>query len=379
MSEAPTPKWLEALLKKQTAELISALGKQNNPSASSRSEKSIIAKNSKKRKHENVVEDEDNEDIEEDTEEEEDIEEEPEDSDEEFDRKFGHLIGTSSEGPSKKVKVQPGPSSNDPNDTEESEDEDLVDIIDKVPNWDTSSSIKKFISNNIDRPLSAEVLKQINEDFTPQEGVSDFFKPPEMPSKLLKPMKKLFNKGHISTERALFNAQNQLFVISKPIVSALTELKPLGDSVKKARELLSISLRGIYSVSLKMSHARRENARFLIKNPALAETLYTYLPTHSQLFGGNSFSSQLDKAVKESKIDLSWNKSQPKKNYSRFQNGQGFLQYNKGAGRYFRKPYNNNNNNNYFNKFNPNNRRKTNNYPQKGPNKGKSSAASQTN
>ena len=375
MSDDPSPKWLENLLKKQTAELIGALGKQNDPSASTRSGKSTLSKNSsKKRKHE--IEDEDNEDIEEDTEEEEDIEEEPEESDEEFDRKYGHLIGTSSEGSSKKVKAQQGPPTSDPNDTEESEDEDLLDILDKIPNWDTSSSIKKFISNNIDRPLSEEVLKQINEDFTPQEGVSEFFKPPEMPSKLLKPMKKLFHKSTITTERALFNAQNQLFVISKPIVSALTELKPLGDSVKKARELLSISLRGIYSVSLKMSHARRENARFLIKNPALAETLYSYLPTHSQLFRGTSFSSQLDKAVKESKIDLSWNKAQQKKNYSHFQNGQGFHQYSKGAWKFFniRTNYNNNN----YNKFNGNNRRKANNYPQKGTNKGKSSATSQT-
>ena len=85
-------------------------------------------------------------------------------------------------------------------------------------------------------------------------------------------MKKLFNKSAITTERDLFNAQKQLFTASKPLVSALTELKPLGDPVKKARELLSISLRGIYSVSLKISHARRDNARFLIKNSALAET-----------------------------------------------------------------------------------------------------------
>ena len=353
MSEDFTPKWLEALLKKQKDELISALSKEKSKNPS------------KKQK----LDEEDNEDIEEE-EEEEDIE--GTDSEDEFDRKYGHLIGSSSEDNSKPKATS---TSNDPNDSEGSVDDDLVDISDHVPNWDTSSSLKKFIKGNIDRPLSEEVLKQINEDFTPEEAVSEFFKPPDMPPKLLKPMKKLFNKGAIITEKDLFSAQRQLFTASKPLVSALNELKPLGDSVKKARELLSISLRGIYSTSLKISHARRDNARFLIKNAALAETLYTYPPTHSQLFGGNNFGSQLEKAVKESKIDLSWNKTQPKKSFQ-YQNNQGFLQYSKGAGKYFRKPnfYNSNNNNNKYN----NNRRKASPYQQKGANKGKSPAAPQT-
>ena len=354
MSDSLTPQWLNDLFNKQKDEILNALNKQNSKNPS------------KKQK----LEEPDNEANEEE-EEEEDIEET--DSEDEFDRKYGHLIGPSTED-STKAKTNSSP--NDPNDSEDSVDEDLLDISDQVPNWDTSSSLKKFIKGNIDRPLSDEVLKQINEDFTPEEAVSEFFKPPEMPSKLLNPMKKLFNKGAISTERNLFNAQRQLFTASKPLVSALTELKPLGDQVKKARELLSISLRGIYSTSLKISHARRDNARFLIKNTALAETLFSYPPTHSQLFGGNNFGSQLEKAVKESKIDISWNKSQPKKFFPRSQNNQGFLQYSKGAGRYFRKPnyYNNNNN-----KYNNNNRRKASPYQQKGTNKGKSSAGSQTN
>ena len=349
MSDSHTPQWLHDLFNKQKDEILNALSKQNSKNPS------------KKQK----LEEADNEAIEEEE------EEEGTDSEDEFDRKYGHLIGPSTED---STKAKTNSSSNDPNDSEDSVDEDLLDISDQVPNWDTSSSLKKFIKGNIDRPLSEEVLKQINEDFTPEEAVSEFFKPPEMPSKLLNPMKKLFNKGAISTERDLFNAQRQLFTASKPLVSALTELKPLGDQVKKARELLSISLRGIYSTSLKISHARRDNARFLIKNKALAETLFSYPPTHSQLFGGNNFGSQLEKAVKESKIDISWNKSQPKKFFPQSQNNQGFLQYSKGAGRYFRKPNYNNNNNKYNN-----NRRKASPYQQKGTNKGKSSAASQTN
>ena len=132
-------------------------------------------------------------------------------------------------------------------------------------------------------------------------------------------------------------------------------------AVKKSREILNVSLRGIYSVSLKISTARRENVRFLFKE-ALAEALYSYLPNHSQLYGGTSFSSQLEKAAKEAKINISWSKPKQtfRQNYS-----QGF-QYSKGAGKFFTHQYNknqrgrsnfNNRNNNYKNYNNRNNNR----------------------
>ena len=89
-----------------------------------------------------------------------------------------------------------------------------------------------------------------------------------------------------------------------------------------------MALCSIYSVSIKLSYARRENARFIIKNPSLAKALFSSPPTHSQLFGGSSFSSQLEKAVKDSKIDLSWNRYQKKSSFH-----EGF-QYSKGAGKY---------------------------------------------
>ena len=204
-----------------------------------------------------------------------------EDSDDEFDRKYGHLFGTTDDNNND---TEPHQSNDDADDddadddgnkSDDSVDEDLIDIVDSVPNWDTSSSLKKFIIKNCDRPLSDEVLKQINEDFTPSESVKEFFKPPDMPSKILKPMKLLKSKGAIKTEKALYSAQNQLFIISKPIFSALIELRPLGDVVKKARELLSMALCGIYSVSIKLSYARRENARFIIRNQSLAEALFS--------------------------------------------------------------------------------------------------------
>ena len=350
MSDKP-PKWLNILLDKQASTIANLLSQNlsnNEPDEAITPQ----ASTSKKRKHA------------------EDEEEDTEDSDVEFDRKYGHLFGSKPDDSASSSKTPPqgGNANTGEDDTDDSDDEDLLDILDKVPNWDTSSSIKKFITKSIDRPLPEEVLKQISDDFTPADDLKDFFKPPEMPARLLKSMKKMKSKGAINTEKTLFSAQNQLFIITKPTISALIDLKPLGEAVSKARELLSISLRGLYSVSLKISHARRENARFLIKNTNLADALYSYLPTHSQLFGGTCFASQLEKAAKEAKIDLSWNKP-PKRTNFHTQGSQGF-HYNKGAGKYFwrHKGKQSSNNNNHYNNTSNYNNRKSNNKGYKGKN-----------
>ena len=357
MSDSKPPKWLEPLLDKQTKLMIDLFSQEMskcehiNPGTPSSGKP-------KKRKI-----DQDSEHLSNHSQDEE------EDSDTEFDRKYGHLFGTTDDNNNDTDPQQSNDDTADDNadadgNSDDSVDEDLIDLVDRVPNWDTSSSIKNFIANNIDRSLSDEVLEQINDDHIPSDQVKDFFKPPDMPSKLLNPMKALKSKCAIKTEKTLYNAQNQLFIISKPILSALIELKPLGDAVKRSRELLSMSLRGIYSVSLKISNARRENARFIIRNTSLAEALFSFPPTHDQLFGGSSFSSQLEKAVKDSKIDLSWNKSQRK---SSFQEG---FQYSKGAAKYIVRNLNTKkrqpNRNSYNNNNNNNNRPKAPNYPKKG-------------
>ena len=156
-----------------------------------------------------------------------------------------------------------------------------------------------------------------------------------MPSRLINSISRMKSKNAIKTEKSLYNAQKELFVAAKPLLSALMDLKPLGDPVSKAREKLSISLQGIYSSSLRISRARRENVRFLFKY-ALAEVLYSYDPTHSSLFGGSSFSSQVEKAAKEAKLDLTWSKSKQKTYSQGYQPFQSYGQrgfHNRGRGR----------------------------------------------
>ena len=130
-------------------------------------------------------------------------------------------------------------------------------------------------------------------------------------------------KNALRNEEALYSAQTEIFIVTKPIIEALKELKPLGPQVSKSRELLSISLHGYFSVSLKISKARRSNVHFLFKE-ALAEVLYTYPPNHVSLFGGVDFSSQIEKAAKEAKLDLSWSAKPKKKQPFRPQNSKGF-------------------------------------------------------
>ena len=124
---------------------------------------------------------------------------------------------------------------------------------------------------------------------------------------------------------------------------------------------MSISLHGIFSVSLQISHARRCNIRFLFKE-ALADTLFSNEPNHTSLFGGTDFATQVEKAAKEAKLDLSWSKSKAFKQPFR-KPGFGF-QGSNNAAKYFyqrsnrqqpqRKSLPNYNNNNY--NYNNNNK-----------------------
>ena len=243
-------------------------------------------------------------------------------------------------------------------DGEESVDDALVEITDKIPNWEPYSQLKKFIAKCIDRPLPEEMLKHLSDEFVPPADMQEFFIPPKMPSRLYNAISKLKSKNAIRSEKAMYNAQKELFIIAKPLIAALAELKPLGEPVKLAREKLSISIQGLFSSSLKISRARRENVRFLFKF-ALADVLYGYEPNHRSLFGGSSFASQIESAAKEAKLDLSWAKttSKPKQNFMPFRNynPQGFQQnrnfknYRKS---YSRRPFSNNQNSQKSNQFN---------------------------
>ena len=232
--------------------------------------------------------------------------------DDDFDRRFGHLFNTdvnnnindesdgieSVSGTNDDIDetVEAGTLGGD--DDAVSVDNDLVDGSDHAANWELSSSVTHFIKSNADKPLSEDFLKQLSDTFTPTDDLQQFFAPPKMPKRLFNILVRMKSKAASKTERALYNAQAQLFIVARPIVNAIKVLKPLGADVSEAREMLGVSLRGMYSVSLAISKARRENVRFLFK-PALADALYEYEPSHKSLFGGSGFVEQITKASKE--------------------------------------------------------------------------------
>ena len=309
------------------------------------------------------------------------------DSDDDFEKRFGHLIGTGDDADvsrdgrhreddapedcheddleysGDKVRHSDEHQSGDLSDDNASIDVDIVKVLQKVPNWDTSSSITKFITDSADTPLPDEYLKNLDDEHVPVEKLQSYFVPPSMPRRLYRSIAKMKSKGAFKTERAMFAAQSELFIIAKPLLSAFIKLRPLGDQVSEARRLLSISIHGIFSVSLKLSVARRENVRFLFKE-ALADVLYTYAPRHCSLFGGDSFNSQVEKATSESKVDLSWPKTRPSVSYQPFRN-QGFRT--RGSARYYQDRQgqrgrrggfrNKGYNNNYNGGYNPNNKK----------------------
>ena len=190
------PKWIEALIASQTASLSSAISKQLSSFLSSKDTDNPAPKRPMP------------------------IEEVPspkkstsrprseEDEDDEFDAKFSHLF--SSGVCERRPPLEESDYGNEidsagasgfyiaDSDGEASQDDDLVDILDKVPNWDTGSSITSFIKNKIDVPLPEEMLKQLNEDYMPNEDLQAYFLPPKMPPCLFNALARMKFKGAYS-------------------------------------------------------------------------------------------------------------------------------------------------------------------------------------
>ena len=108
-----------------------------------------------------------------------------------------------------------------------------------------SSALKKFIGGVIDRPLSEEVQKKLDGELVPSEELEQYFAAPKMPLRLYKSISRLANKSAIKTERALYASQTEAFVLSKPLLATLLELKPLGKQVSNARRMISKSIHGL--------------------------------------------------------------------------------------------------------------------------------------
>ena len=139
------------------------------------------------------------------------------DSDDDFDNRFGHLfehnVCDSKEEQDHDIEdSSPDLSNNDLNNNEvhsegeESVDDDLIEVLNKVPNWSASSSIRKFIAKTIDRPLPEEMIKTLNEDYIPSPDLEEFFTPPKMPKRLYRAISRMKSKCALKTAKHLFHS-----------------------------------------------------------------------------------------------------------------------------------------------------------------------------
>merc|ERR1711913_161546 len=101
-------------------------------------------------------------------------------SDDDFDTRFGHLIGLNVNHDNEDDhydeeedddEAATAAADTDHDDLNESIDEDLVEILDKTPNWEPNTSLKKFITKTCDHALPEEILKKINDDYVPQKDL----------------------------------------------------------------------------------------------------------------------------------------------------------------------------------------------------------------
>ena len=219
-SEEP-PKWLKTLLEHQTKSLKSIINDALvSKDPTSQPKKHLKASTSKQK-----VPDKQNPPI---------------GSDDDFDTRFGHLIGLNVNDNDDEVEVEDdededndNDENNDDNDEDEdydetaaaatigqddlneSIDEDLVEILDSTPNWEPNTSLKKFITKTCDHALPDEILKKLNDDYVPQADLVEYFLPPKMPSRLINSISRMKSKTAIKTERAMYNAQKELFITSR--------------------------------------------------------------------------------------------------------------------------------------------------------------------
>ena len=185
-----------------------------------------------------------------------------------------------------------------------------------------------------DIPSPRELIKILEEQYVPDESIKDLFSPIKQSDFILKGMLHKENKDSDSiyfdrhkTEKHLYTSQHLLGLSYAPLMDALTILASVPDS-GMARKLIGDGILAIASSRNEISYARRELCRKTVRLD-IAPYLYSFKPTNTQLFGGESIEAQAKKAKEASKInfDFVYKKSKvvqnPQNKNSGFQNQKG--------------------------------------------------------
>ena len=180
-------------------------------------------------------------------------------------------------------------------------DKDLYIPSKSSPNWNPPAGILKWANKTFDYEWDSDQVKEYESKYVAPKEYTHLFTPipltkamdQALNSQYTKDTDFIFNRRE--TERFLFRASRDICASYGPFFQVLALLGEKGNC-KYERAILSEGVLGIASAMNKITRARRELLRRYFKLD-VAKVLYTYDPSHSQFFGGNS----LDERVKEAK------------------------------------------------------------------------------
>ena len=170
----------------------------------------------------------------------------------------------------------------------------------RVPNWNPPIEILNWASQTFDNEWSAEDLKKYEDKYIPPKDFQHLFTPiplekfmeESLSSQNTRDTDYIFNRRE--TERLMFRAAKDLCAAYGPFFEVLHLLGQRGDC-QDERLILSEGILGIASAMHKISRARRELLRRYFRLE-ISKNLYSFDPSHSQLFGGSSLEARVQQA-----------------------------------------------------------------------------------
>ena len=191
-------------------------------------------------------------------------------------------------------------------------DEDLFNMYGLTENWKLAPEVIPWFQSIVDKEVPAPILKEINEAFVPSDTLQPLFTAPALPlaiNKKLFTAPKSLSRGPKMINFSLHRAQKELCVAYKPLIESLNffysetfifliETVP-GCKAELIRQktLLSQTLAIIISASLKVSSARKDALRPLLKFSSTG--ILGHNPTSEHVLGSADLASLSEQATKE--------------------------------------------------------------------------------
>ena len=214
--------------------------------------------------------------------------------------------------------ISPPPSKDAPSCSKQEDDiqvdQDLFNMYGLPVNWTIAPELGTWMKSVTNKEVPFSVLKQINESLVPSEDLQPLFTAPALPltiSKLLYTAPKSLSRGPKFLNNSLLRVQRELCIGYKPIVevlnfyysescTSLTAIIPdLKDIFARQKLLLSQGLATMISASLRVSKARKQALRPIVKYSSSG--ILQHQPTSQHVLGSGDLASLADKANKENR------------------------------------------------------------------------------